>query len=88
MFRSATRKETSDGLLEGRLQRCTDGPNGEHAGYLLEVEADMSAIEDAQELADEQVDVTGDVTVVDCPKRGKVTVFRATSVAAMDEEPG
>ena len=74
--------------LEGRLRRHTGGTGGEHAGHVLEIEADMSAVGDAGELADEQVAVTGDVAIVDYPERGKVLVFRATSAAAMDEEPG
>jgi hypothetical protein len=74
--------------LEGRLRGHTGGAEGEHAGHVLEVEVDMSAVEDAGEMADEQVAVTGDVVIVDYPERGKVMVFRATSAAAMDEEPG
>ena len=74
--------------LEGRLRGYSGGGEGEHAGHVLEVELDMSAVEDAGELADEQVAVTGDVMIVDYPERGKVIVFRATSAAAMDEEPG
>ena len=75
--------------LEGKLRTHTGGSEGEHAGHFLEVEVDMSAVEDAGELGDEQVAVTGDVEIVDYPERGKVMVFRATSAAAMDEEePG
>ncbi len=74
--------------LEGRLRRYTGGAEDGHAGHVLEVEVDMSAVEDAGELADEQVALTGEVVIVDYPERGKVIVFRATSAAAMDEEPG
>ena len=74
--------------LEGKLRMHTGGSESEHAGHVLEVEVDMSAVENAQELTDEQVAVTGDVMIVDYPERGKVMVFRATSAAAMDEEPG
>ena len=74
--------------LEGKLRRHTSGTGGEHAGHVLEVEVDVSAVGDAGELADEQVAVTGDVVIVDYPERGKVLIFRATSAAAMDEEPG
>ena len=74
--------------LEGRLRMHTGGSESEHAGHVLEVEVDMSAVGDAGELADEQVAVTGEVVIVDYPERGKVIVFRATSAAAMDEEPG
>lgn len=74
--------------LEGRLRVHTGGPESEHAGHVLEVEVDMSAVEDAEDMAGEQVAVTGEVEIVDYPERGKVIVFRATSAAAMDEEPG
>lgn len=74
--------------LEGRLrEEDGDRPGGEHTGYVLEIEVDMSAVGDAGDLANEQVAVTGDVEIVDYPERGKVMVFRATSAAAMDEEP-
>lgn len=74
--------------LEGRLRgEDAAGTGGEHAGYVLEVEVDMSAVENAGELANEQVAVTGDVEIVDYPERGNVMIFRATSAAVMDEEP-
>jgi len=73
--------------LEGRLRGRTGGSKDEHAGHVLEVEVDMSAVEDAEEMAHEQVAVTGDMVIVDYPERGKVMVFRATSAAAMDEAP-
>ena len=73
--------------LEGKLRMHTGGSESEHAGHVLEVEVDMSAVEDAGELGDEQVAVTGDVMIVDYPERGKVMVFRATSAAAMEQEP-
>lgn len=74
--------------LEGRLRgEDAAGAGGEHAGYVLEVEVDMSAVENAGELANEQVAVTGDVEIVDYPERGNVMIFRATSAAVMDEEP-
>jgi hypothetical protein len=85
-------KEESKAMayLEGRLRGHTGGGSeGEHAGHVLEVEVDMSAVGDAGELAEEeQVALTGEVVIVDYPERGKVIVFRATSAAAMDEEPG
>ena len=76
--------------LEGRLRGHSGGggSEGEHAGHVLEVEVDMSAVGDAGELAEEQVALTGEVVIADYPERGKVIVFRATSAAAMDEEPG
>jgi len=71
--------------LEGRLRPSTES-EGEHAGYVLEVEVEMSAVGLADELVGEQVAVTGDVEIVDYPERGKVLVFRATSAAAIEEE--
>ena len=72
--------------VEAYLQRRTDEVEGEHTGYVLEVEVDLSAVQNPEELVDEQVAVTGDVVIVDYPERGKVLVFRATSAAAMEEE--
>ena len=71
--------------LEGELRRRS-GAESEHTGYLLEVEVDMSAVQNAGELIDEQVAVTGEVEILDYPERGKVLVFRATSAAAIEEE--
>lgn len=71
--------------LEGRLRR--ESGRGEHTGYVLEIEVDLSAVEDARELDEEQVAVTGDVAFVDYPERGKVVLFRVTSAAAIDEAP-
>lgn len=72
--------------LEGRLQGDVVGTGGEHTGYVLEVEVDMSAIQNAGEIVGEQVAVTGEVEIVDYPERGKVLLFRATSAAAIEEE--
>ncbi len=69
--------------LEGRLREVTEA--GEHTGYVLEVEVDLSRVQDAEELADESVAVTGDVEFVDYSERGKILVFRATSAATIDE---
>ena len=75
------------GYLEGKLRRRdTSRAGGEHSGYSLELEIEMSAIANAQGLIDEQVAVTGDLELVDYPERGKVLVFRATSAATMDDE--
>jgi hypothetical protein len=71
--------------LEGQL-RGNGGAEGEHTGYVLEVEVDMSAVQNAQEIVGEQVAVTGEVVIVDYPERGKVLIFRATSAAAIEEE--
>lgn len=73
------------GYLEGTLRREATRAAGEHSGYSLELEIEMSAIGNAEELVGEQVAVTGGLEIVDYPERGKVLVFRATSVAAMEE---
>ena len=73
--------------LEGQLRgNVADESEGEHTGYVLEVEVDMSAVRNAQEILGEQVAVTGEVEIVDYPERGKVLIFRATSAAAIEEE--
>jgi hypothetical protein len=46
----------------------------------------MSAIEDADQLLGDQIAVTGDVEIVDFAERGKILVFRATSVAVLEED--
>lgn len=73
--------------LEGQLRgNVANESEGEHTGYVLEVEVDMSAVQNAQEILGEQVAVTGEVEIVDYPERGKVLIFRATSAAAIEEE--
>ena len=72
--------------FEGQLKRATAEAGEEHTGYILETEIDMSAIQDAEELLGDQIALTGDVEIVDFPKRGKILVFRATSVAVLEEE--
>ena len=72
--------------LEGRLRENVPGSEGEHTGYVLEVEVDMSAVQDLEELVDGQVAMTGSLEFADYPERGKELVFRATSAAAIDEE--
>ncbi len=71
--------------LEGQLRRRNES-EGEHTGYVLEVEVEMSAVRNAEELVDEQMAITGEVEILDYPERGKVLVFRATSAAAIEEE--
>jgi hypothetical protein len=72
--------------LEGQLRgKVVDESEGEHTGYVLEVEVDMSAVQNAREIVGEQVAVTGEVEIVDYPERGKVLIFRATSAAAIEE---
>ncbi|MGH3087238.1 MAG: hypothetical protein ACRDSJ_07965, partial [Rubrobacteraceae bacterium] len=70
--------------LEGRLRRSET--EGEHTGYVLEVEVEASAMKDAEELAGEQVALTGDVELIDFPERGKILVFKATSAAGIEDE--
>ena len=74
--------------LEGRLRRHAPGESeGEHTGYMLEIEVDVSAVGDAEGLVDGTVAITGDLEIVDYPERGKVLLFRAISAAGMDEAP-
>jgi hypothetical protein len=72
--------------IEGRLRANTAGSEDEHTGYVLEIEVDMSAVQDVEELVDEQVAVTGDIAFVDYPEQGKVLLFKATSAATIEEE--
>jgi hypothetical protein len=72
--------------FEGQLKRATTEAGEEHTGYVLETEIDMSAIQDADEIIGDQIAVTGDVEIVDFPERGKILVFRATSVAVLEED--
>jgi hypothetical protein len=72
--------------FEGQLKRATTEVGEEHTGYVLETEIDLSAIQDADELVGDQIAVTGDVEIVDFPERGKILVFRASSVAVLEED--
>jgi hypothetical protein len=82
-----SKRRRSMAYLEGQLRgNVADESEGEHTGYVLEVEVDMSAVQNAQEILGEQVAVTGEVEIVDYPERGKVLIFRATSAAAIEEE--
>jgi hypothetical protein len=72
--------------LEGRLRDNTPGSEVEHTGYVLEVEVDMSAVQNTEELVNGRVAITGDIEFVDYPERGKELVFRATSAAEVEEE--
>jgi hypothetical protein len=82
-----SKRRCSMAYLEGQLRgNVADESGGEHTGYVLEVEVDMSAVQNAQEILGEQVAVTGEVEIVDYPERGKVLIFRATSAAAIEEE--
>jgi hypothetical protein len=83
-----TLRERTDPMayFEGQLKRATTEAGEEHTGYVLETEIDLAAIQDADELVGDQIAVTGDVEIVDFPERGKILVFRATSVAVLEEE--
>lgn len=70
--------------LEGRLQRYSE--EDEHAGYVLQIEVEMSGVENVDELLGEHIALTGDVEIIDFPERGKELVFRATSAAGIEEE--
>jgi hypothetical protein len=72
--------------FEGQLKRADTELGEEHTGYVLETEIDMSAIQDVEELLGGQIAVTGDVEIVDFPERGKILVFKATSVAVLEDE--
>ncbi|BBL79978.1 hypothetical protein RxyAA322_18320 [Rubrobacter xylanophilus] len=73
--------------LEGYLRARENGDEAEHTGYVFELEVDMSAVENADELVGEQLAITGDVEMVDLPNRGKILVFKVTSAATIEEEP-
>jgi hypothetical protein len=72
--------------FEGQLKRADTEPGEEHTGYILETEIDVSAIQDVEELVGDQIALTGDVEIVDFPERGKILVFKATSVAVLEDE--
>ena len=72
--------------FEGQLKRADTEPGEEHTGYVLETEIDVSAIQDVEELVGDQIALTGDVEIVDFPERGKILVFKATSVAVLEDE--
>jgi hypothetical protein len=72
--------------LEGRLRGNTGGFKGEHTGYVLEIEVDMTAVTDVEELVDGEVAITGEVEFISYPERGKILIFKATSGATVEEE--
>lgn len=72
--------------LEGYLQRHNAEDEDEHTGYVLQVEVEMSAVRNVEELVEERIALTGEVEIVDYPERGKELIFRATSAAAIEEE--
>lgn len=72
--------------LEGYLKKQSTEYGEEHTGYVLQVEVEMSSVQNMDELLDERVAITGEVEIIDYPDRGKELVFRATSAAAIEEE--
>lgn len=72
--------------FEGQLRRKSTEAGEEHTGYVLETEIDVSGIQDVEDLVGDQIAVTGDVEIVDFPERGKILVFKATSVAVLEED--
>ncbi|MGI8649690.1 MAG: hypothetical protein ACR2KW_04840 [Rubrobacter sp.] len=70
--------------LEGKLRKRAE--DSEHTGYVLEVEVEMTEVEDADDLFAEQIAITGDVRMLDFPERGKILVFKATSAAAIETD--
>lgn len=66
------------------MQRYSE--EDEHAGYVLQIEVEMSGVENVEELLGEHIALTGDVEIIDFPERGKELVFRATSAAGIEEE--
>jgi hypothetical protein len=86
LLRTRTERRAVVTYLEGRLRENALVSGEEHTGYVLEVEVDISAVQDTEELMNGQVAMTGSLEFVDYPERGKELVFRATSAAAIDEE--
>lgn len=66
------------------MQRYSE--EDEHTGYVLQIEVEMSGVENVEELLGEHIALTGDVEIIDFPERGKELVFRATSAAGIEEE--
>jgi len=74
--------------LRGKLKGGLMGPGGETTGYALQearlaqnsIEIDMSGIKDAVKLEGKELTVAGVFQTRQYVERGKVLVFRATSV--------
>ena len=72
--------------LEGQLrENASDFGDDEHTGYILEIEVDISTLKNVEELVNEEVAITGEVEFIDYPEKGKILVFKATSVATLEE---
>ncbi len=63
--------------LEGRLEGEIVGIGGEHTGFELAVEIDMSAIPNSAELHRKTVAVSGEVFLKNYVERGPVLIFEA-----------
>ena len=63
--------------LEGQLRGGIVAVGDEHTGFELTVEVDMSAIEDADTLADKTVAVSGEVFLKNYPERGPFLILEA-----------
>ncbi|AHY45812.1 Hypothetical Protein RradSPS_0529 [Rubrobacter radiotolerans] len=74
--------------LEGVLRENAGSEVSDHTGYVLEIEVDLSSVDDLEDMVGGQVAITGDVRMLDLPERGKVLVFKATSAAALEDEEG
>jgi hypothetical protein len=73
--------------LEGQLRGGITAIGGEHTGFELTVEVDMSAIDGADTLADKTVALSGEVYLKNYTERGPVLIFeakRATEKRARD----
>jgi len=74
--------------LRGKLKGGLMGPGGETTGYALQearlaqntIEIDMSGIKDAVKLEGKELTVAGVFQTRQYVERGKVVIFRATSV--------
>jgi hypothetical protein len=74
--------------LKGKLKGGLMGPGGETTGYALteprlasnSIEVDMSSIKDARRLDGKDLTVTGAFQTKEYVERGKVLIFKATSV--------
>jgi hypothetical protein len=74
--------------LKGKLKGGLIGAGGETTGYALmeprlassSIEIDMSSIKDARKLDGKDLLATGNFQVRDYVERGKVLIFKATSV--------
>ena len=90
MMATGARAEDSM-VLSGTLQGGMMGIGGEHSGFVLDdvsVEVDLSAVENAADLAGQKVQLQGHLDVKQYVERGPTPVFRVTAAkAASDPAP-